>query len=149
MQCEPMTSWDQQGSSLSSGPTFPSLNPHYNPTFGSFDLVEGRDQYTIQDLANLQPAEMRIFNTVIENCHYTIYEIANVTDLSVIVSREKWNLFLHHLYLICSHWPDCRASNTLMASFIEGVRIHSPQKGTGRCPHGVMVKVMDCGIVVR
>ena len=36
---EPMTSRVQQGSSLGSCSTFPSPNPHYNPTFGSFDLV--------------------------------------------------------------------------------------------------------------
>ena len=33
-----MTSTDWQGSSLGSGLTFPP-SPHYNPTFGSFDLV--------------------------------------------------------------------------------------------------------------
>ena len=36
---EPMTCLDQQGFSLGSGPTFPSPNPYFNPTFGSFDLV--------------------------------------------------------------------------------------------------------------
>ena len=35
----PITSTDQQGLSLTTGPNFPSPNPHYNPTFGSFDLV--------------------------------------------------------------------------------------------------------------
>ena len=34
-----MTSIDQQGLSLNSGQTFSSPNPHYNPTFESFELV--------------------------------------------------------------------------------------------------------------
>ena len=34
-----MTSIDQQGSCIGSYPTLPFPNPHYNLTFGSFDLV--------------------------------------------------------------------------------------------------------------
>ena len=36
---ELMTSKVLQGSNLGSCPTFPALNPHFKPTFGSFDLV--------------------------------------------------------------------------------------------------------------